>query len=146
MSLGSFLSHIGADFKNGLKKLYPVIVKVTQVAQAAAPEIAILNPLIGMAFTTTVGVVASVEQKFAAMGAQSGTGPQKLADATTILTPLLSQVLADAGQSADMASIQKYINAVVAFLNNLPAPVVGPGVAGPTVLPAPAPAVAPAKQ
>lgn len=137
MSLGSFLSHIGADFKNGLKKLGPIIVGATKFAQAAAPEFAIFFPLLGPIFSSTVAVVASVEQKFAAMGQQSGTGPQKLADATTILGPLISQALVDAGQPGDIPSVQKYISAVVQFLNNLGAPVAAvPAVPAPAVVPA----------
>jgi hypothetical protein len=121
-SFVSFLKHLGTDFKNGFKALEPLIGKATQIAIAAGPEIALFNPLLGSVFQTTVGVVVGVEQKFAAMGTQSGTGPQKLSEATTILAPLLTTALSDAGHTADIPTVQKYINAVVAFLNALPPP------------------------
>src|SRR6266853_3342724 len=116
-SFVSLLKHIGSDFKNGFKALIPLIGKATQLAVAAGPEIALFNPLIGAIFQTTVGVVVGVEQKFAAMSEQTGTGPQKLSEATSILAPLLTTALADAGHPADIPTVQKYINAVVAFLN-----------------------------
>jgi hypothetical protein len=117
----TFLEDIGADFKNGFAKLAPFIVKGVAIAEAAAPEITALNPLVGSVFSTVVATVSEVEQKFAALGQQTGTGVQKLAEATTILAPVLGQALTAAGKAADLPTVQSYINAVVAFLNAIPA-------------------------
>jgi len=111
----SFLSAIGKDFKKGLDKVLPF------AETAAVTVIPALFPAIGPIFNTVVGVVVQTEQKFAAMGQQSGTGTQKLAEATSILGPLLSQLLAADGKTADSATVMQYINAVVAFLNAVPA-------------------------
>ncbi|MGA3295295.1 MAG: hypothetical protein ABSE45_15105 [Candidatus Acidiferrales bacterium] len=114
----SFLETVGKDFKNGLKKIEPVI---TSLAQAAELEVDALDPALGGVFTTAVAEVVSIEQKFAAMGQQSGTGAQKLATATTILAPVISQAFAAAGKASDATTVQNYIQAVVNFLNAIPA-------------------------
>jgi len=103
------------------KKLETPLADVLKVAQGAEPFITALNPALGAIFSTTVGVVLNVEQKFAAMNKQSGTGVQKLAEATAILGPLLTQALSVAGKPADAATVQNYINTVVALLNATPA-------------------------
>ena len=115
----TFLSAVGKLFKEGLSKIVPI-------AQAAVPIIASLDPGAGAILSTTIGVVAEVEQKFAAMGKQSGTGPQKLADAVSILTPLLTTGLSEAGQAATAAKIEKYISDAVALLNDIPATAASP--------------------
>jgi hypothetical protein len=112
----SFLSHIGQQFKKGLDAVLPF-------AQAASVGVAVVNPGIGAALQTTIGVISQTEQKFAAMGQQSGTGSQKLAEATQVLEPALLQIFSANGMQADTTHVQGYINAVVAMLNALPAPV-----------------------
>ena len=119
----SILEAIGKDCKKGLD----VVLKIGQVA---APFLSAANPLAGSILSTTIGVVLQTEQKYAALGQQTGSGTQKLADATAILQPLLSQVLGDVGKPADATKVTAYINSVVANLNATPA--TGP------VLPAPA--------
>ena len=117
----SFLGNLGIDFKKGLVALDPFVKKAIFIAQAAEPEIAVLDPAIGTIFTTVVTTVSSIEQKFAAMGQQAGTGVQKLADATSILAPVVTQAFTAAGKAADLATVQNYISAVVNFLNAIPA-------------------------
>lgn len=119
----TFLEDIGKDFKNGLIKLEPFLIKGIAIAEAAEAPITAINPLVGAIFQTVVGTVSSIEQKFAAMGTQTGTGAQKLAEAVQILAPVLGQALTAAGHAADLTTVQNYINAVVAFLNAIPAPV-----------------------
>ena len=117
----TFLEDIGADFKNGLAKLLPVVSKVVAVAQVAEPEVASLDPAVGAIFQTVVGTVATIEQKFAAMGQQTGTGTQKLAQAVTILQPVVRQAFAAAGKPSDATTVGNYVSAVVNFLNAIPA-------------------------
>ena len=125
----TFLEDVGKDFKNGLAKLLPIVAKGVSIAQLAEGPISSINPLVGAIFQTTVATVSDIEQKFAAMGQQTGTGAQKLAEATTILTPVLNQALSATGNAADVATIQKYISAVVSFLNAIPAPAATPATA-----------------
>jgi hypothetical protein len=119
----SFLETVGHDFKIGLQKLFPIVKYGIVMATAAEPLVAALDPGLGAILSTTLATVCSIEQKFAAMGQQSGSGTQKLAEATTILQPVISQAFAAAGKPSDGATVQNYINAVVAFLNAIPATV-----------------------
>jgi hypothetical protein len=133
----SFLEAVGQDFKNGLAKIAPWVAKGVAIAQVAEPEVAALNPGVGAIFSTVVATVSSIEQKFAAMGQQTGTGVQKLAEATTILQPVVSQAFSAAGLAADTPTVQNYISAVVNFLNAIPS---GTASAPAPAAPAPAPA------
>lgn len=116
MSFVSWLDAVGHDFKVGLDKILP------WAEGAGETAVAIFAPQLGPTFNATVAAVASVEQKFAAMGQQTGSGAQKLAEVTTIVGPLISQSLTDAGKPASMQVVQGYINAIVAILNATPAP------------------------
>jgi hypothetical protein len=129
----SVLESVGKECKKGLD----VVLKIGTVA---APFLTAANPLAGSILSTTIGVVMQTEQKYAALGQQTGSGTQKLADATAILGPLLSQVLGDAGKPADATKVTTYINNVVATLNQTPAtgPAIPPGTAVAAAAAAPA--------
>jgi hypothetical protein len=117
----SFLEAVGKDIEHGLLKIQPFVEQVLSLASTAAPFVSALDPALGAVFATTVGTVSTIEQKFAAMGKQTGSGAQKLQEATTILQPVIAEAFASAGKASDAATIQKYINAVVGFLNAIPA-------------------------
>ena len=119
----TFLQAIGKDFKIGLTKLDPWIKQGIALATDAEVEVSALDPAIGVIFKTVVATVSSIEQKFAAMGQQTGSGVQKLAEATTILQPIIGQAFAAAGKASDVGTVQNYISAVVNFLNSIPASV-----------------------
>lgn len=106
----SFLEHVGHDFKVGFDKVEPYV------------GLAALIPGAGAIVTGVVGAIITVEQKFAAAGLQNGTGPQKLSEVTAIMGPLISEFLTVAGKTADAAAVTKYINDIVAVLNDQPAP------------------------
>lgn len=115
MSFKSALQKIGEDFKKGLDVILPWAETAGKVA------VSIYAPALGPLFNQTVCAVALVEQKFAALGKQAGTGASKLADVLQIAGPLIKQGLADAGKDSDDAAVQGYINGVVAVLNAAPA-------------------------
>lgn len=117
----SFLKSVGSAFKKGL----PIVIKAAQIADVG---ISIVNPALGGIINTSIATVLNVEQKFAAMGQQSGTGPQKLAEAVNILYPAFEQVFSQYGVQIDNTHVETYLNAIVAALNAFPA------------LPAPTPA------
>lgn len=116
MSFKSILSDIG----NGIKKVFTVGVTV---ATDAEPFVDIAFPGVAPLFNAVVQQVAMAEASAAAAGAENGTGPQKLAlvlksiegsianyeKINNITTPLTQQQITAAA------------NAVVAFLNALPA-------------------------
>src|SRR5208282_3031646 len=97
----TFLEAIGKDIEHGLAMIQPAVEKVLGLAQSAEVYVTALDPAIGPLFTTVVGTVSGIEQKFAAMGKQTGTGVQKLQEATTILQPVIAQAFAAAGKHSD---------------------------------------------
>jgi hypothetical protein len=117
----TFLEDVGHDFKVGLGKIDPFIKEAVVLGTDAETEVSALDPALGAILKVTVATVSSIEQKFAAMGQQTGSGVQKLAEATTILEPVIGQAFSAAGKASDVATIQKYIGAVVDFLNAIPA-------------------------
>ena len=73
-------------------------------------------------FNATVSAVVTAEQAAAAVGKQTGSGASKLASVVTLMGPLISQGLKDAGKASDDTAVQGYVNSVVAVLNAAPAP------------------------
>ena len=116
MSFISVLDKIGHDFKVTLDKVLP------WAAGAGSVAVSIFDPAIAPLFQATLGVVSQTEQKFAAMGQQTGTGAQKLSDVITIMGPLIQQGFIAAGQDSTPAAVEKFVNAAVAILNATPAP------------------------
>jgi hypothetical protein len=139
----TFLEAIGHDFKVGLQKLDPFVKEAIVLGTAAQAEVSALDPALGAILKLTVATVSSIEQKFAAMGQQAGTGVQKLAQATTILQPVISQVFSAVGKASDVATVQNYISAVVDFLNAIPASATTPAIATTATQPTPVPASGP---
>lgn len=139
MSFKSFLSAVGHDFENGLNL---VLGDISKIATAEAPVLAKLSPQAGALAsqiaalsTQAYGIVVQTEQKFAALGKSSGTGVQKAAEAISILTPAVAQVLGLAGQQLS-ATAEAFIEGAVGILNALPA-----NLANPSATPAATPAV-----
>jgi hypothetical protein len=113
----SIMEAIGRD----AKKIFTEVTKYL-------PEAATLAKLLFPAQTATVAgvvnavglvqqAVALIEQKYAALGTAAGTGAQKLAEALTIVTPTVTQLLTAEGLPVNSEYIQNVINAVVAILN-----------------------------
>ena len=112
MSFKSFLEKVGEDFLKAL----PWLEKAGSIAT-------IFDPALGTLFNSTLNIVATVEQKYAALGKQAGTGAQKLADVLLIGEPVIAQGLKLAGKASDTAAVTSYINSVVTVANAVPAPV-----------------------
>lgn len=122
MSFKSFLQTIGADFKKIFES--PITQEVESVAAMTG---SVLFPALGPLFNSTAQAVILAEQNAAALGKQSGSGPQKLASVLAFMEPVISAALADAGKANDTAAVTNYINSVVNVLNNLPAPTTSTG-------------------
>lgn len=110
----SFLDKVGHDFKRGLDPTLKIAATAGEVA------VSILAPGLGPLFASTVTAVITAEQNAAAIGQQSGTGPQKLASVVQLMGGLISQALADMGKPNDIASVQNYVSAVVTVLKAVP--------------------------
>lgn len=112
----SILDHIGHAFKHGLDVVMPIAETAGEVA------VTIFAPSLGPLFNQTVAAIATAEQNAAAIGAQNGTGPQKLSAVVQLMGGLIKQTLTDVGKPNDNAAVEKYITAVVTILNAIPAP------------------------
>ncbi len=116
MSFLSFLKAVGHDFKRGLDYILPWAAGAGEVA------VSLFAPALGPLFNSTVSAVVLAEQKAAALGIQSGTGAQKLADVLQLMEPVIAAGLKDAGKDSSTAAVTAYINSVVQVLNAAPAP------------------------
>jgi len=138
----SILEAIGKDFEKGLTDVVKYLPLADTVAGFLFP--AAVAPLAAATSTADLlqNAISTVEQKYAASGAQSGTGVQKSAEVltltnsaiTTMLTdPTVQKGLSAAGITVDATYVQNMINAVVGFLNlqgvavspSVPAPAAG---------------------
>jgi hypothetical protein len=113
----SIMEAIGRD----ILKVWADVVKYLPPAAALAalifPQSAPAAAGVVSAVDLIQQAVATVEQKFAAAGAPTGTGPQKLAQVLSIVGPTVTKLLADEGVQVDQARLTGIINAVVAVLN-----------------------------
>lgn len=120
------LEKIGSIFGKGLEEAVKFLPLASTLAGFLFPPA--VAPL--TAATTVADLlqnaVAEAEQKLAAQGNQTGSGPQKLATVMTIVTssvtgllsdPTVSSELKKAGIAVNTAYITNLVNAVVSFLN-----------------------------
>jgi hypothetical protein len=117
----SILQHIGGF----LKKVFTAGEKVAdegeKLAQVAEPIVDIAFPGIAVLYNFTVQQVAVAQ---AAADGASGAGKQKLAAVLAAVAPFAEAELAKLGvPKPTVDQITNYVNAVVASLNALPAPV-----------------------
>ena len=110
----SLLQHVGKFFK-------VIFSDATKVAEIAEPVVDIAFPAVASLYNFTVQQAALAET--AAEGAK-GSGAQKLAAVIAAVTPYaVASLKADGVPEPTTAQITAYVNAVVASLNALPAPV-----------------------
>ena len=119
----SFLEAAGRDFLRGLAWFLPYAAGPGSIA------VSLFAPALGPIFNSTVSAVVLAEQKYAALGKQTGTGASKLADVLQLMEPVIAQGLVVAGKPADTEAVKGYINSVVTVLNTMPALIVAPAVA-----------------
>jgi hypothetical protein len=118
MTFTSVLQAIGKEFEKGLPWAVTYAVPAEKLAgllfPAVAPELTVLSDATGL----IQNAVIEVEQKYAAAGVQSGTGAQKLATVMTLVAPVVTSLLAQAGdKEASTSYVQSLVSAVVAILN-----------------------------
>jgi hypothetical protein len=126
MGFKSILSDIG----NGVKKVFTV---GDTAAKDAEPFVDIAFPGVAPLFNAVVQQVGLAEASAAEAGAETGTGAQKLA----VVLQSIEGSIADYEQTNNLATpltqqqIEAVANAVVAFLNALPANTASPAAASP---------------
>jgi hypothetical protein len=117
MSFISVLEQIGKGFAKGLTWAVSYAVPVEKLAALLFPSAAPALATVASATNLIQNAVLLVEQKYAAAGAASGTGPQKLAEVVQLSGDAVTSLLASAGIKADTDYIQKLVSAVVSILN-----------------------------
>lgn len=111
--ISTFLQHVGGFFKT-------IFTGAIKVAEVAEPVVDIAFPGIASLYNFTVQQAALAET--AAEGAK-GAGAQKLAAVIAAVLPYAAATLKKDGvPEPTEAQIEAYVNAVVASLNALPAP------------------------
>jgi len=122
MTFVSLMDKIGHD----IKVVWQDVVKYLPAASALA---SLIFPAQAAGIAGVVNsvdliqqAVATVEQKFAAAGNPTGTGPQKLAQVISLVSPTVTQLLSAEGLNYNQAQITNIVNAVVAILNVQAAP------------------------
>jgi hypothetical protein len=113
----SVLEAIGKGFAKGLQWAVSYAIPVEKLVGTLFPAAAPVAAGLADATALIQNAVLLVEQKYAAAGVQSGTGAQKLAEVITLASPVVTQLLSQAGISASSSYIQNLVNAVVAILN-----------------------------
>jgi hypothetical protein len=117
MSFISVLETIGKGFEKGLKWAVTYAVPIERLVALLFPSAAPIAAEVADAATLIQNAVILVEQKYAASGIQSGTGPQKLAEVLLLTERAVVALLAKANIAADSGYIASIVSAVVAILN-----------------------------
>jgi hypothetical protein len=117
MSFVSVMETIGKGFAKGLKWAVEYAVPVEKLVGLLFPVAAPVANEVADATSLIQTAVLLVEQKYAASGAQNGTGAQKLAEVLLLTEQSVTALLAKAGITADSTYIANVVSAVVAILN-----------------------------
>jgi hypothetical protein len=117
MSFVSVLEAVGKGFEKGLKWAVTYAVPVEKLVGLLFPSAApVVNEVVDATSLIQTAVLL-VEQKYAASGAQSGTGEQKLNEVMLLTESAVTGLLARAGVQVDSSYLQSVVSAVVAILN-----------------------------
>jgi hypothetical protein len=117
MSFTSVMETIGKGFAKGLKWAVEYAVPVEKLVGLLFPAAAPITTEVADATSLIQTAVLLVEQKYAASGAASGTGTQKLTEVLLLTEQSVTALLAKAGITADTSYIESVVSAVVAILN-----------------------------
>lgn len=117
MSFISVLAAIGKGFEKGLKWAITYAVPVERLVVLLFPAAAPAAAELADATALIQNAVLLVEQKYAASGIQSGTGPQKLAEVLVLTQQAVTALLAKGNIQADTTYIANIVSAIVAILN-----------------------------
>jgi hypothetical protein len=117
MSFVSVMETIGKGFAKGLKWAVEYAVPVEKLVGLLFPVAAPIANEVADATSLIQTAVLLVEQKYAASGAQNGTGAQKLSEVLLLTEQSVTALLAKAGITADSTYIANVVSAVVAILN-----------------------------
>lgn len=114
----SFLSTVGTDFMKGLGFAVKEAPLVGNLVTIFYPGNAAVSPLVTAGLTLLQNSILTIEQKYAASGAQSGTGEQKAAEVLALSGPAVTQLLTAGGvKNVSDSYVQNLVTAIVGILN-----------------------------
>lgn len=119
----SIMEVVGKDILKGWDEVMKYLPAAASLASIIFPAQAATVAGVVNSVDLIQQAVATVEQKFAAAGAAKGTGPQKLAQVLSMVSPTVTQLLASEGLHYDQTQVTNIVNAVVAILNVQAVPV-----------------------
>lgn len=122
MSFVSVLEAVGKGFEKGLKWAITYAVPVEKLVGLLFPSAAPVANELAQVTSLIQTAVLLVEQKYAASGAQNGTGTQKLSEVLVLTEQAVTGLLAKAGLNMDSNYVANLVSAVVAILNVQQAP------------------------
>jgi hypothetical protein len=117
MSFIGVLEAVGKGFEKGLKWALAFAIPVEKLVVLLFPSAAPVAAEVVDATMLIQKAVLLVEQKYAASGAQSGTGADKLAEVMLLTEQAVTGLFSKAGVASDAGYITSIISAVVAILN-----------------------------
>lgn len=119
----SWLENAGKDIEKDFTIAEPYVEGMGEAAVSA------FLPGAAPAINSTINTIIATEQKYAALGKQTGTGASKLQDVLGISGPVIANFLKQAGQPNDATSVTNVINSLVTIMNLMPSPVAAPAAA-----------------
>lgn len=122
MTFVGILTAIGKDFAKGLTWAVQYAIPVEKLVALLFPAAAPVAAEVADATALIQSAVLLVEQKYAAAGAQEGTGAAKLGEVLELAGQAVMALLEKAGVSASTDYVSRLVNAVVAILNAQPMP------------------------
>lgn len=117
MTFVGVLDAVGKGFQKGLKWALEYAVPVEKLVGLLFPSV---GPAVNAAVDATTliqNAVLLVEQKYAASGAQSGSGAQKLEEVLLLTEKVVPGLLQQAGLASDAGFVANLVSAVVSILN-----------------------------
>jgi hypothetical protein len=117
MTFVGVLEAVGKDFTKGLSWAVEYAVPVAKLVALLFPQLQPETLGAVAALTLIQNAVLLVEQEYAAMGVQSGTGAQKLAAVVLLANGAVTSLLATAGITVSQAYVESLVSAVVSILN-----------------------------
>ncbi len=117
MTFIGVLEAIGKGFEKGLKWAVEYAVPVERLVALLFPAAGPAAVAVADATTLIQNAVLLVEQKYAAAGAQNGSGAQKLAEVMLVIEQTVTTLLVQAGINPHSGYVANLVSAVVAILN-----------------------------
>jgi hypothetical protein len=109
-----WLEKTGHDIESASVRSLPYI------ATAGEATVTLFLPSAAPAINSTINTIIATEQKYTALGRQTGSGEEKLADVIGITGPAIEKLLQTAGKPNTSADVANVVNSLVTIMNLTP--------------------------